>query len=216
MHDTEDSVICHICAVASEPKLLDLDTKREDTFITTGFVNWKKAKEKFQVDSTSVTHCHASELLSSPTHIDELMSDAIAADKKEENTRCLKILQNVAFFGRQGPALHGDGDDKSGNFYKLMLLRALNDPNLLKCINRNYDRHMSSTSQNEILKLLTLQPLRKIARDIAITGCYGILADEATNVSNTQQLVVCIQWVMRWKKILLALFHLSERKPMLL
>ena len=145
------------------------------------------------------------------------MSDAIAADKKEENTRCLmKIPQNVAFLGRQGLALHGDGDDKSGNFYKLMLLRALNDPNLLKSINRNYDRHMSSTSQNEILKLLTLQPLRKIARDIAITGCYGILADEATNVSNTQQLVVCIQWVMRWKKILLALFHLSERKPMLL
>ena len=78
-----------------------------------------------------------------------------------------------------------------------MLLRALNGSNLLKCINRSYDRYMSSTSQNEILKLLTLQLLRKIARGIAITGCYGILADEATNVSNTQQLVVCIRWVTK-------------------
>ena len=117
MHDTEDSVICHTCAVASEQKLLHLDTEREGTFITTGFVNWKKTKEKFEVDSTSVTHCHASELLSSPTHIDELMSDTIAADKKEENTGCLmKILQNVVFPGRQGLALRGDGDDKAGNF----------------------------------------------------------------------------------------------------
>ena len=64
-------------------------------------------------------------------------------------------------------------------------------------MNRSYDRYMSSTSQNEILKLLTLQLLRKIARGIAITGCYGILADEATNVSNTQQLVVCIRWVTK-------------------
>ena len=68
------------------------------------------------------------------------MSDAIAAEKKE-NIRCLiKILQNVVFLGRQGLALRGDEDDKSGNFYQLMLLRALDDPNLLKWVNRNYDR----------------------------------------------------------------------------
>ena len=55
------------------------------------------------------------------------MSDAIAAEKKE-NTRCLmKILQNVEFLGRQGLVVRGDGDDKSGNFYQLMLLRTLYD-----------------------------------------------------------------------------------------
>ena len=78
-------------------------------------------------------------------HIDELMSDAIAAEKKE-NTRCsMKILQNVVFLGKQGLALRGDGDDKSGNFYQLVLLRALDDPSLLRWLNRSYDRHMSST-----------------------------------------------------------------------
>ena len=125
------------------------------------------------------------------------MSDAIAAEKKE-NTCCLmKILQNIVFLGRNGLALRRDGDDKSGNFYQLMLLRALNDPGLLKRINRSYDRHMSSTSQNEILKLLCLKLLRKIASDTAITGCYSILADEATDTSNSQQIVVCIRWVTK-------------------
>ena len=61
-------MICHTCAVANEQELLYLNTKREGTFSTTGFVNWKKAKEKFQVHSTSVTHCHATELSSNPTH----------------------------------------------------------------------------------------------------------------------------------------------------
>ena len=74
-----------------------------------------------------------------------------------------------------------------------MLLRALDDPSLLKWINRSYDRYMSSTSQNQILKLQALKLLRKIASDIAITGCYNILVDEDTEVSNTQQLVVCIR-----------------------
>ena len=73
------------------------------------------------------------------------MSDAVAAEKKE-NTRCsMKILQNVVFLGKQGLALRGDGDDKSGNFYQLVLLRALDDPSLLRWLNRSYDRHMSST-----------------------------------------------------------------------
>ena len=62
----------------------------------------------------------------------------------------------------------------------------------MKWIHRIYDRRMSSTSQNEILKLLVLKLLRKIVSDTTITGCYSILADEAMDVSNTQQLVVCI------------------------
>ena len=79
----------------------------------------------------------------------------------------MKIFQDVVFLGRQGRAQLGDGDGKSGNFNQLMLLRALDDPSLLKWVNRSYDRHMSSTSQNEILKVLALKLLRKIVSDIA-------------------------------------------------
>ena len=66
---------------------------------------------------------------------------------------------------------------------------------LLKWINKTYDRHITPKAQNEILKLLALKLLRKIATDIRSSGCYSILADEATDVSNTQQLVICIRWV---------------------
>ena len=56
---------------------------------------------------------------------------------------------------------------------------------------------MSSTSQNEILKLLALKLLCKIASDIAVTGFYSISADGAMDVNNTQQLVVYIWWVTK-------------------
>ena len=54
---------------------------------------------------------------------------------------------------------------------------------------------MSSTSKNQILKLMALKILRKIANEIAATGWHSILAHEATDVGNTQQIVTCIRWV---------------------
>lgn len=110
----------------------------------------------------------------------------------------LKIIQNIAFLGKQGLALRGDGDnDKCGNFYQLVLLRAKDDPALLKWIGKSYDKHLTPQAQNEILKLLALKLLRKIVADIAESHCFSILADEATDASNTQQLVICIRWVTK-------------------
>ena len=48
MHYREDSgsVIYHTCAVANEQKLIHSDTKREDTFISTGFSDAIAAEKK--------------------------------------------------------------------------------------------------------------------------------------------------------------------------
>ena len=84
------------------------------------------------------------------------MSGAIAVENKE-NMRCLiKILQNIVFLERQVLALRRDGDDKSGNFYRLMLLRALDDPGILKWINRSYDNRNPRT-RGEIRSKLTIK-----------------------------------------------------------
>ena len=76
-------------------------------------------------------------------------------------------------------------------------MRARVDPALLKWIDKTYDRHVTPQAQNEILKLLALKLLRKIANDIQLSRCYSILGDDATDVSNTQQLVICIRWVRK-------------------
>ena len=192
-----DSVVCHTCAIADKRNLLNIDTKKERTFIETGFSNCKKAIENFRAHASSATHIHATDVFSRPSHVDELLSQTVAAQKRE-NSRCLmKLLENIVFLGRQGLALRGDSDDKTGNFYQLVLLRAKDDPALLKCFNKTYNRRMTPQAQKEILKLLSLKLLREIAADICSSGCYSILADEATDVSNIQQLVICIRWVTK-------------------
>ena len=105
----------------------------------------------------------------------------------------MKILENVVFLGQQGLAQRGDGDDKTGNFHQLVLLRAKDDPALHKWIEKSYHRHITPKAQNEILKLLTLRLLRKIAVYIRSRGCFSLLADKATDVSNIQMLVICIR-----------------------
>ena len=68
----------------------------------------------------AVLHTHTTEVLFRPSHVDELLSQTVAAQKRE-NSRCLmKLLENIVFLGRQGLGLRGDSNDKTGNFYQLV------------------------------------------------------------------------------------------------
>ena len=54
---------------------------------------------------------------------------------------------------------------------------------------------MSQNAQNEILQILALKVLHDTASDITESGYYSIIADESTDASNIEQLVICIRWV---------------------
>ena len=54
---------------------------------------------------------------------------------------------------------------------------------------------MSLNAQNKILQIMALKVLRGIASNIAKSGYYSFMADESTNASNIEQLVICIYWV---------------------
>ena len=44
-------------------------------------------------------------------------------------------------------------------------------------------------------KIMALKVLHGIANDIAKSGHYSIMADETTDASNIEKLVICISWV---------------------
>ena len=54
---------------------------------------------------------------------------------------------------------------------------------------------MSLNTQNEILQIMALKVLRRIASDLAESGYYCIMADESIDASNIEQLVIGICWV---------------------
>ena len=54
---------------------------------------------------------------------------------------------------------------------------------------------MSLNALNEILQILALKVLDVIASDIAESGYYSSMADENTDASNIEWLVIGISWV---------------------
>ena len=54
---------------------------------------------------------------------------------------------------------------------------------------------MSPNAQNEILQIMALKELPGIASDIAKPGYYSIMADESTDVSKIEQLVIFMCWI---------------------
>ena len=97
-------------------------------------------------------------------------------------------------FSCQSIPLRNCKEDKKSNFKQLLLL-AEDDEVLRKWIEKSYDRHRSLNAQNEVLQVMALKVLRGIASDIAESGYYSIMADESTDASNIEQLVICICWV---------------------
>ena len=56
-------------------------------------------------------------------------------------------------------------------------------------------KYLHSNSQNENLKLMTFTMLGDIAKNINDDVFFSIMAGEATESSNNEQLVVCIRWL---------------------
>ena len=76
-----------------------------------------------------------------------------------------------------------------------MLLRANDNPGMLEIMKRKTNKYTDHHIQDEVIKLLAHSHLRRIAADIKAAGYFAVEADEVTDSSNKEQVVVCIRWV---------------------
>jgi len=107
----------------------------------------------------------------------------------------LKVLSNIRFLACQGLPLRGDGNEAESNFLQLFRLRGEDDPKVLDWLKKKTNKYTSPEIQNEILKLMALQVLREVAANLHSTTFYTIMVDETTDVSNDEQVVLCLRWV---------------------
>ena len=126
--------------------------------------------------------------------IGEMLSQQHAKEKAGNRKILLKILSNVRFLARQGLALRGDGDESDSNFMQLLNLRGEDDPMVTEWLHRKY-KHASHEIQDEFLKIMSLQVLRRIAANLQGSPFVTIMADETTDASNHEQVTVVIRWV---------------------
>ena len=195
--ECQDIVFCYLCVKAYREKklssgLIDL------SFISNGFSNWKDACVNFKAHECSNCHKESVEkILTLPSTTQDIGEALSSIHKQEKLQRCqmlLKILSNLRFLARQALPLRGDGDENDSNFMQLLTLRAEDDARISEWMKKKTDKYTSAVVQNELLKVMALKVLREIASNLQNTPFYTVMADETTDSSNDEQVVVCLRW----------------------
>ena len=162
-------------------------------FISEGFSNWKKTLTRFKAYQLSDCHKLAIEYqMNFPTTSGNVLEMSNVAAKK--NRICfIKVIECLQYFARQGLAMQGDTDDES-NFIQLLKLRGKDRPLLLKWLDKKEDKCTSHEIQNEIIAIMVNYVIRGFRSEIC-GGFFSIICEEYTEISNKEQLTICIRWV---------------------
>ena len=157
----------------------------------------------FYKHESSDAHSEASSRIAAQSqHADvgSLISSSYATKSSENRNILKKIFASVIFLARQSLPMRGTSsklaeEEINSNFHQLLLLRSEDDPSLKNWMAKSNEKYTSPEIQNEILQIIALGMLRNIGKKLQAAKFFTIMADESADISNKEQLVVCIRWV---------------------
>ena len=104
----------------------------------------------------------------------------------------LKQLSSLRMLLRQGLAIRGH-DAFDGNLEQLFQLRSEDDKDVKIWLQNS--EYLSHDIVNECILLLGNTLLMQLLCSIRETSIFSIMADETRDISNQEQLSVCIRWI---------------------
>ncbi|KAJ8890379.1 hypothetical protein PR048_009887 [Dryococelus australis] len=113
--DSSDELFCKTCKEAKANGLLKFSTKKDDTFISVGFSNWKKALEKCRLHEETEIHKESLLKLASSSKQSVAIQLNYQLNKDMENARSalMAIFTTLRFLCLQGLSIRGHEDEKS-------------------------------------------------------------------------------------------------------
>ena len=85
--------------------------------------------------------------------------------------------------------------EENSNFHQLLKLWAQENPEIIEWLRKRDDIYTSPAIQNEMLEAMALGTMLQISANIQNVQFFTIMVDETADVSNKEQLVICIWWV---------------------
>ena len=194
-----DVVFCYYCQSAIKQKKVFSTGCAESAFTTRGYCDWKNAKAAFNKHEVSKIHLECTQVIKvipqSHKNCGDLLSEAYCKEKIVNRCMFAKILTNMHFLARQGLPIRGDGDENESNFIQLLKLRGRDDSRVYDWLKRKTNKYTSPEVQNEIFKIMYLEILRRVSKTIRENKYFTIMADETTDCSNKEQLVLVLRWI---------------------
>lgn len=198
----KDAAFCATCVNATRMNLIS-NKNAEKAFISNGFTNWLDAGTKnrgfdkhFKSESHKEAHACLNTIPETCGDIANQISTAINNERSANRQNLLKILSNVRFLARQALPLRGHGSGEDSNFTQLYILREEDNEGLKAWrTEKKINKYVHSTIQNEMMQIMALKILREIADNLRDSDFFTMMCDEATDVKNVSELVVCLRWV---------------------
>ena len=120
-------------------------------------------------------------------------------EKKRQTERKYfrKVIETVQELGRQGIPIQGHGGNE--NFSRILLLQGKDDPQVFKKVRNNTDpklrKYTHDQYQNEFIDIVAKYVLRLKLREIHQSMFSGLMVDEYTDLSNKEQVSICLRCV---------------------
>ena len=192
----QDAAYCFVCCKAVTEGKVRLTGMSEASFLVKGFINWKDATRVLSRHESCDFHKTAASALSSKSNIADMLSSQVASEKKANHDYMLKVISSVRFLARQGLPLRGDGPlEQDSNFYQILKLRGEDCPLIKTFLEKKQLKYTSHEVQNELLAIMSTQILHDIAKEILSEKFFTVMIDEATDLSNTEQVVIVLRYV---------------------
>ena len=99
-------------------------------------------------------------------------------------------------FTETSSSLRGDESEQDSNFFQIYILWEKDNEGLKAWrTEKKINKYVHSAIENEIMQIMALRVPREVAENIQDVDFYSIMCDEATDVKNVSELVVCLRWV---------------------
>lgn len=194
---TSKKVYCLYCRYAVQHKMITFIKTGEKAFTENGFINWRKAMEKFR--SHECSHTHKEALMKwntreTPTIAAELSSQLLKQQQLRREGLVLQ-LRAILYLARQGIAIRGH-TEAEGNLQQLLKAWSHENEVIISWLNAN--RFSSHQFVNELIDIMGHTVLRTLLKRMKGTvgpAWFSVIADEATDINQAEQLNVSIRWV---------------------
>ncbi|XP_039851369.1 uncharacterized protein LOC120709785 [Panicum virgatum] len=179
--------------------------KGADKFILDGWRNWNIGEKALLKHVGSSAHnaaqdsytCFVIPKVAIDYHIEKWSEEDLRLYKIRStySLRCLKFLlhQGLAFRGHN----ESEESNNGGNFIELLKFLASNSEEVNKYVLKNAPGNCTLTSpkiQKQISQCCAIETRKKIMEELGDEP-YAILADETSDISNKEQLALCLRYV---------------------
>ena len=172
------------------------ERNKEQAYISVVFNSWKKAPTCFENHQQTNCHKAAAALETVATkcgNIAELTNQSIVDYRQKERKHLIDVIRCLRFLARQGTAIQGNPGDK--NFTQLLKLLRTKDSSIHSMLEKARLKYTHNDIQRELLGLMAQQLLREKSKEIRENDFFAIMADEYTDISNLEQLSICLKTV---------------------